>query len=106
MHQDAQEFMNFLLDTLLESVSALEKQREQRLSQSTNGTASVSAGSGGTASRAGSTFVHQLFCGKTVSQTRCMNCENSTKMEQSFMELTLEIEHRDTTLERCLTAFR
>lgn len=93
MHQDAQEFLNFLLDTLLETVTALERP------PTTNGGASQ-------ASSEGSTFIHELFCGKTVSQTRCMNCENCSQREEQVMEFTLEIDRPDTTLLRCLCAYR
>jgi hypothetical protein len=51
-------------------------------------------------------FVHDIFCGKTVTHTRCMNCEAQSKREENFMELTLDVEQQDTTLEQCMLAFR
>jgi hypothetical protein len=52
------------------------------------------------------TFVHDIFCGKTVTHTRCMNCEAQSQREENFMELTLDVEQQDTTLEQCMLAFR
>jgi ubiquitin C-terminal hydrolase len=80
MHQDAQEFLNFLLDTLLETVTALEKPA------TVNGGTSQGASQSSVEAK---TFVHELFCGKTVSQTRCMNCESCSKREEQVMEFTL-----------------
>lgn len=99
MHQDAQEFLNFLLDTLLETVTALE--RPEHKTNGGSGGASMSSSAEGT-----KTFIHELFCGRTVSQTRCMNCEGCSKREEQVMELTLEIDRPDTTLKRCLLAYR
>ena len=35
-----------------------------------------------------------------------MNCEAQSKREENFMELTLDVEQQDTTLEQCMLAFR
>lgn len=98
MHQDAQEFLNYTLDTLLETVTGIEKKLHPSSSESSSEQSSQS-------SAVGSTFIHHTFCGKTVTHTRCMNCEKESDREENFMELTLEIERPDTTLSRCLLAF-
>lgn len=51
------------------------------------------------------TFVHDIFCGRRVTHTRCMNCETQSQREETFMELTLNLEP-DTTLEQCMLASR
>lgn len=146
-HQDAQEFLNFTLDTLVEVVQKIQQRRTQdnapcqsepvhrnglaadegAVERDMQGaTAPVLGGrdytgdsparpaqgdSGGSirkeqAPAEQKSFVHDIFCGKTVTHTRCMNCEAQSKREENFMELTLDVEQQDTTLEQCMLAFR
>lgn len=144
-HQDAQEFLNFTLDALVEVIQKFQQRRAQSnaacqsesmghrngvqdsvrrdLQSATTPVTGYSArcSESGTAHGQGDSagsirvqatpaeqrsFVHDIFCGKTVTHTRCMNCEAQSKREENFMELTLDIEQQDTTLEQCMLAFR
>ena len=146
-HQDAQEFLNFTLDSLVEVVQKIQQRRTQEnapcQSEPMQRNGLVGEGSAGremhgaTAPVSGSrpsavvspsghkpgvsggsirreqpapvehtSFVHDIFCGKTVTHTRCMNCEAQSKREENFMELTLDVDQQDTTLEQCMLAFR
>jgi hypothetical protein len=51
------------------------------------------------------TWVHEIFQGWLVSETRCLQCETTTRREESFMDLSLEIDH-NTSLTSCLKQFR
>jgi hypothetical protein len=51
------------------------------------------------------TWVHEIFQGWLVSETRCLQCETLTRREESFMDLSLEIDH-NTSLTSCLKQFR
>jgi hypothetical protein len=51
------------------------------------------------------TWVHDIFQGWLVSETRCLQCETITRREESFMDLSLEIDH-NTSLTSCLKQFR
>jgi ubiquitin C-terminal hydrolase len=51
------------------------------------------------------TWVHEIFQGWLVSETRCLQFETTTRREESFMDLSLEIDH-NTSLTSCLKQFR
>eukprot|EP00892_Ulva_mutabilis_P004462 jgi/Ulvmu1/2388/UM130_0021.1 len=139
-HHDAQEFLNFLLHNLDETVQKVNKQRaasgeasvhsegdslryeataeasrdEQDATASPPETAAFNGGAGSSSTTHGTsasskttvepkTFVHDIFCGRRVTHTRCMNCETQSQREETFMELTLNLEP-DTTLEQCMLA--
>lgn len=51
------------------------------------------------------TFVHELFQGKLVSETRCLQCETVTNREEAFKDLSLEIE-QNSSITACLRNFR
>lgn len=143
-HHDAQEFLNFLLHNLDETVQKVNKQRDasgeasvhsdgdaslrhERTTESNGGahtsdtsppeTSASQAVAGATSRTNGTssssakakpepkTFVHDIFCGRSVTHTRCMNCETQSQKEETFMELTLNLQP-DTTLEQCMLASR
>ncbi|KAK9815432.1 hypothetical protein WJX72_003636 [[Myrmecia] bisecta] len=109
MHQDAHEFLNFLLNEVSE---ILEKEAAAK-QQSTppglvnglsngNGYAQHSAAANGKAPV--KTWVHELFQGKLVNETRCLQCETVTSREEAFYDLSLEIE-QNSSLTSCLRNF-
>lgn len=51
------------------------------------------------------TWVHDIFQGKLVSETKCLQCETVTRREEVFMDLPLEIDH-NTSITACLKQFR
>ena len=76
MHQDAHEFLGWMLNKIAEDVEELEKsmgreereEREKRL----GGLKRFGAGEG-------KTLVHQLFEGLLTNETRCLTCETVSR---------------------------
>jgi ubiquitin C-terminal hydrolase len=94
MHQDAHEFLNFVLNTIAEDVSSYQKkngssQKEKSAkSASSNGSVNEPEENGRLNGDTGSedssvhtngsqpaTWVHQLFEGVFSNETRCLTCE-------------------------------
>ena len=150
MHQDAHEFLNYLLNEMAE---ILEK-RNKRAAQSADGSlraigmlsgaveceasassveegaengakgaaerdadsvtegdaervatrdASAVAGSNGSAP-ACKTWIHSIFEGQLVNETRCLCCDAVTSRDESFLDLSLEISP-DSSVSECLRNF-
>lgn len=85
--QDAHEFLNYLLNQMSEILEAQEKAAGAATSAPVN------------------TWVHNIFQGKLVNETRCMQCETITSREEVFMDLSLEID-QNCSLTSCLKQFR
>lgn len=131
--QDAHEFLNYLLNTMAEILEAQDKaagkQQQLSTSNSLQGTNSAPTpppagpqvqspfaaapgqqqqqpnGAIPTQPQQQPTWVHDIFQGWLVSETRCLQCETITRREESFMDLSLEIDH-NTSLTSCLKQFR
>jgi len=91
MQQDAHEFLNYLLN---EIASLLEKQKrlsQRDLFRDTN-------------SHGGNTFVHRIFEGILTNETKCLCCENVTSKDESFLDLSVDIE-QNTSITQCLKQF-
>ena len=119
-HQDAHEFLNFLLNALDDS---LERELSQSSSEASpepakcsssssssspskhkKGSSNTSTESQGTSSAPSHNFVKSLFQGKLVSRTRCLWCENVSVREESYLDLSLDVE-RNSSLSSCLRNF-
>ncbi|KAH8914048.1 cysteine proteinase, partial [Atractiella rhizophila] len=74
MHQDAHEFLNYLLNTVAEEVEKHE------------------------------TWVHSLFEGVLTNETRCLTCETVTSRDESFLDLSIDIE-QNSSITSCLRQF-
>jgi ubiquitin C-terminal hydrolase len=79
MHQDAHEFLNFLLNAIIEDMNL-------------HGNAT------------GKGQIHDLFEGRMVSETKCLTCENITTREEEFLDLSIDIEAH-TSVTACLGQF-
>lgn len=90
MHQDAQEFFNYLLNEISDIL-----EREKR--------AALPAGAGASPD-ALRTWVHDTFQGKLVNETKCLYCENVTSRDETFFDLSLDIE-QNSSITACLKAF-
>mmetsp|Transcript_1105 Transcript_1105/g.2404 ORF Transcript_1105/g.2404 Transcript_1105/m.2404 type:complete len:354 (-) Transcript_1105:746-1807(-) len=90
MHQDAHEFLNYLLNQACEILEEEEKQRR--------------GGAPGPGQPPITTWVHEIFQGKLVNETRCLHCETVTNREEVFMDLSLEID-QNCSLTSCLRNF-
>src|SRR5579864_6922124 len=84
-HQDAHEFLNYLLNDVVESVDRYEKGRSD---------GSVS----------NSRWVRELFEGILTSETKCLTCENITTRDEVFLDLSIDIE-QNSSVSACLRQF-
>ena len=50
-------------------------------------------------------WLNQLFQGKFINETKCLQCETVTSREENFYEIPLEIE-QNCSLTSCLRRFR
>ncbi|KAF9011099.1 hypothetical protein BDQ17DRAFT_1175840, partial [Cyathus striatus] len=85
MHQDAHEFLNYLLNRIVEEV---EDERRQRQPAQTGN----------------ATLVHKLFEGVLTSETRCLSCETVSSRDESFLDLSIDIE-QNSSVTACLRQF-
>ncbi|ORX78648.1 cysteine proteinase [Basidiobolus meristosporus CBS 931.73] len=93
MHQDAHEFLNYILNTIAEDVQVYEKNYTNE--------ASLREGRGGAGEK---TWVHQLFEGELTNETKCLTCETVTNREESFLDLSIDIEE-NSSVTSCLRQF-
>lgn len=73
MQQDAHEFLNYLLNTIGDLLSA-----EKIPNGSLNG---------GNNHCASNTWVHDIFQGTLTNETRCLNCESLSSKDEDFLDL-------------------
>ncbi|KAK7686477.1 hypothetical protein QCA50_010073 [Cerrena zonata] len=125
-HQDAHEFLNFLLNRILEEMEDDRRKgvvlvlngvttgatpSKEDLSQSISSlnsstgapppsTITVSTSHPTTSS----TFVHRLFEGILTSETRCLTCETVSSRDESFLDLSIDIE-QNASVTACLRQF-
>ena len=50
------------------------------------------------------TWIHELFQGTLVNQTRCLWCETVTSRDESFLDLSIDIE-QNSSITACLRNF-
>ena len=50
------------------------------------------------------TWIHHIFEGLLTNETRCLACDSVTSREESFLDLSLEIE-QDSSLSQCMRNF-
>lgn len=86
--QDAHEFLNFMLLKVTEIV-----EKEERALRGLASNDPVN------------TWVQDIFEGKVVYETRCLQCETTTSQEEVFMDLQLAVEH-NCSLTSCLKKYR
>lgn len=91
MHQDAHEFLNFMLNEIVECLSRemIEKHRKTRLPPP---------------QEPPRTFVHELFEGQLSNEVRCLCCETVTRRVESFFDLSVDVE-QNSSVTACLRNF-
>ncbi|KAH8119737.1 cysteine proteinase [Phellopilus nigrolimitatus] len=112
MHQDAHEFLIYLLNKIAEDLE--EEARNTRSGSSSGEDLSNSVTSSGpstfgtvlsgTNSMARSTLVHDLFEGVLTSETRCLTCETVSSRDEAFLDLSIDIE-QNSSVTACLRQF-
>ncbi|KIM88808.1 hypothetical protein PILCRDRAFT_813789 [Piloderma croceum F 1598] len=114
-HQDAHEFLNFLLNRIVEEMMEDRKQQPpvtpsgDDLSSSVGTLFSPTIVTGTTSSNSGTspqdaTLVHKLFEGILTSETRCLTCETVSSRDESFLDLSIDIE-QNSSVTACLRQF-
>ncbi|GAA6031674.1 hypothetical protein JCM8097_001927 [Rhodosporidiobolus ruineniae] len=97
LHQDAHEFLNYLINVIAELVEKDERKRAEE-----EGRAPSLVGTGfGMHAR---TWVHDLFEGTLTNETRCLSCETVTSRDEAFLDLSIDIEQH-SSVTACLRQF-
>ncbi|KAI7280706.1 cysteine proteinase [Hortaea werneckii] len=119
MHQDAHEFLNLLLNQVVDNVELFAKQHPQLLQQAqANGgapeemqgqslspaTAAAIASRQSTTAGLATHWVHDLFEGLLTSETRCLTCENTSQRDEAFLDLSVDLAAH-TSVTSCLRKF-
>lgn len=115
MHQDAHEFLNLLLNQVVDNVEMFSNQHPAPLKQlQANGGApenglshAITNGINGTnipANGLDTTWVHDLFEGTLTSETRCLTCENTSQRDEAFLDLSVDLSAH-TSVTSCLRKF-
>lgn len=119
MHQDAHEFLNLLLNTVVENIEEHDRgvtaqkkiEDAQRVSDKSDAivktdSATVSFPSmlpeAGGNSR--TRWLHELFEGTLTSETRCLTCENVSHRDEPFLDLSVDLEQH-SSVTACLRRF-
>eukprot|EP01117_Protostelium_nocturnum_P017906 TRINITY_DN7372_c0_g1_i1.p1 TRINITY_DN7372_c0_g1~~TRINITY_DN7372_c0_g1_i1.p1 ORF type:complete len:380 (+),score=102.31 TRINITY_DN7372_c0_g1_i1:108-1247(+) len=89
MQQDAHEFLNYLLNEIAETLEKEQKEKEKDNKKEKKNEP---------------TFIHQIFEGVLTNETKCMTCESVTSRDESFLDLSIDIE-QNTSLAYCLKNF-
>ncbi|CAN6645976.1 hypothetical protein TRVA0_021S01464 [Trichomonascus vanleenenianus] len=90
MHQDAHEFFNYMLNEVIENVDfetakLTAKHPELKESQPNK-------------------WIHDLFEGQLTSETKCLTCENVSRRNEQFMDLSIDLD-KNTSVTSCLRQF-
>lgn len=124
MHQDAHEFLNFILNDVVECLRREEAEKLRRrhslLTRHTydhipydvnanslfqNGTVAPNHNDKADSdSDQPTTFVHDLFEGQLSNEVRCLCCETVTRRVESFFDLSVDVE-QNSSLTSCLRSF-
>ncbi|ELU41155.1 ubiquitin hydrolase CreB [Rhizoctonia solani AG-1 IA] len=115
MHQDAHEFLNYLLNSVVEDLTHEMKAGppEDRefdrcvvavVPDSNKVSGSVASTSSTSNCSPHLTLVHDLFEGTLTSETRCLTCETVSSRDESFLDLSIDIE-RNSSVTACLRQF-
>ncbi|KAF4604701.1 hypothetical protein EYR40_003479 [Pleurotus pulmonarius] len=109
MHQDAHEFLNFLLNKIVEEIeedkrSVQQVKEKESLVNVDDLSNSVTTSSTSGISPHDATLVHKLFEGVLTSETRCLTCETVSSRDESFLDLSIDIE-QNSSVTACLRQF-
>ena len=116
-HQDAHEFLNYVLNQVIENVEDYQKKHGHKNGNAvTNSTPAKSSGTltPVNASSAASTasltstsstgWIHELFEGLLTSETKCLTCENVSRRDEQFLDLSIDLE-KNSSVTSCLRNF-
>lgn len=115
MHQDAHEFYGLMLNAVINNVEdnarrlrdLVPPQDKGGLNDSMTAAVRSVADSIGLASGAqspGTKWVHDIFEGKMVSETKCLTCETTSQRDETFLDLSIDLE-KNSSVTSCLQKF-
>uniref|UniRef100_A0A7N0UPS6 ubiquitinyl hydrolase 1 n=1 Tax=Kalanchoe fedtschenkoi TaxID=63787 RepID=A0A7N0UPS6_KALFE len=106
MHQDAHEFLNYLLNELAETLA-----KEARSTNTGDSSPSREKLANGGTKPVGVvkeepivTWVHKIFQGIVTNETKCLQCETVTARDETYLDLSVDIE-QNTSITNCLKNF-
>ncbi|KAL9102611.1 MAG: hypothetical protein Q9163_002255 [Psora crenata] len=108
MHQDAHEFLNLLLNDVVENVEVHSKKLEEakatdRSSEKSDFELALAKAMPKTGSNS-TGWVHELFEGTLTSETKCLTCENVSQRDEAFLDLSVDLDEH-TSVTSCLRKF-
>eukprot|EP01103_Thecamoeba_quadrilineata_P015522 TRINITY_DN4934_c0_g2_i1.p1 TRINITY_DN4934_c0_g2~~TRINITY_DN4934_c0_g2_i1.p1 ORF type:complete len:368 (+),score=58.48 TRINITY_DN4934_c0_g2_i1:12-1115(+) len=101
MHQDAHEFLIYLLNVVSEILQSKLKILEENPGQ---GPAEDPIKPKRYSNTSGGTLVHHIFEGILINETKCLCCETITSKDESFLDLSIDVE-QDASISHCLKNF-
>ncbi|MQL83041.1 hypothetical protein Taro_015534 [Colocasia esculenta] len=108
MHQDAHEFLNFLLnelaDILEKELNDVKGSPETSSPSEKNANGLQNSPVNGVKEEPQMTWVHKSFQGILTNETRCLRCETVTARDETFLDLSLDIE-QNSSITSCLKNF-
>lgn len=120
LHQDAHEFFNLLLNTMLDNIDDNEKRLQKARETAKSGTEKDESqvkvepvSETGTVSfpsflpiapTAPTKWLRDMFEGTLTSETRCLTCENTSQRDEPFLDLSVDLEQH-TSVTSCLRRF-
>ena len=114
MHQDAHELLNYLLNEMGEILEKRNKRAAEKVAAANGGAddspeqgdeaGSSSSSGGGETAYVPKTWIHNIFEGLLTNETRCLACDSVTSRDESFLDLSLEIE-QNSSVSACMRKF-
>ncbi|KAJ1657147.1 hypothetical protein IWQ61_003404 [Dispira simplex] len=131
MHQDAHEFLNYILNAIMEDVTKIQSRllarrgsvnsvtsenghsdpiptlssgRGSTTDSNPSSVPSTSGGSGPPPTNPVKMWVHTLFEGELTNETKCLTCETVSSRKESFLDLSIDIDDH-SSVTSCLRQF-
>lgn len=116
MQQDAHEFLNYLLNTISETLLEERAAERERHQQGRNGTLKKGSAPPPTlppapqrsedhhGDRPEMTWVQDIFQGTLTNETRCLCCDTVSSKDEDFLDLSVDVE-QNASITHCLRVF-
>ena len=92
-HHDAHEFLTWLLDEIEQNINSIQKKNKKNNSKNNLSNSNINNNN--------DNFIKDFFSGQQSSITKCLNCENTSEVFETFYNLSLDIE-TNSSLIYCL----
>lgn len=119
MHQDAHEFLNLLLNTVVENIEEHDRtlnaqkmieqaqrpvEESEAMTKTESATVSFPSVLPTPSAHSNTRWLHELFEGTLTSETRCLTCENVSHRDEPFLDLSVDLEQH-SSVTACLRRF-